>query len=183
MMSSRLSPSESRSRSSAPANTVQVELMRTALVGLHGHAGPARAGPCSSRRRCSPGSARSPRRSGRSSGSSRRCRSGRPGSPWCPGRRCRARCAVPGYITCAPRPWHRISRADVLLRERQPRAAVAGAHHVGLLHLGVQDALDRRLDLRRAARRSRAAPMKRALERGEQVASDRVAVDAGSRPR
>ena len=32
MMSSRLSPSASRSRSSAPANTVQVELMRIVLV-------------------------------------------------------------------------------------------------------------------------------------------------------
>src|SRR6185369_15891052 len=36
MMSSRLSPRLSRSRSSAPANTVQVELMRTAFVHFIG---------------------------------------------------------------------------------------------------------------------------------------------------
>ena len=33
----------------------------------------------------------------------------RPGSPWCPGRRCRAPCACPGTSSVAPRPWHRIS--------------------------------------------------------------------------
>ena len=67
--------------------------------------------------------------------------------------------------------------ADVLLRERQPRPAVAGADDVGLLHVGVEDALDRRLDLAPAARGVGQLD-ERALERREQVPLDRVAVDA-----
>ena len=68
-------------------------------------------------------------------------------------------------------------RADVLLRERQARAAVAGADDVGLLHRRVEDALDRRLDLVPAARGVGQLD-ERALERRQQMPLDRVAVDA-----
>ena len=123
-----LAESTSRSRSSAPANTVHVELMlhRTALRLLE-PAARARAGRGSSRPRCSRDSARNRRRSGRSSGTRSRSRGRPPGSPSCPGRRCRAPCACSGKSSWAPRPWQRISERMLFLGEGEGGAAVAGA--------------------------------------------------------
>ena len=50
----------------------------------------------------------------------------RPGSPWCPGRRCRAPCACREHRVRAEAVAEDLG-ADLLLRERQARAAVAGA--------------------------------------------------------
>jgi hypothetical protein len=68
-------------------------------------------------------------------------------------------------------------RAHVFLRERQAGAAVPGAHHIGLLHRGVQDALDRRLDRHAPALRLRQLD-EGSLQRRQQVAPDRVGIDA-----
>ena len=85
--------------------------------------------------------------------------------------------AVPGIHHVRAEAVAQDLAADVLLGERQPRAAVAGADDVGLFHLGVEDALDRRLDLR-PARRGFGQRDEAALERGQQMAPDRIAVDA-----
>ena len=67
--------------------------------------------------------------------------------------------------------------ADVLLRERQPRAAVAGADDVGLLELGREHAVDRRAD-RGGRGGGLGQRLERAIERAAQVGTHRVAVDA-----
>ncbi len=108
---------------------------------LAGPSGRARAGRGSSRRRCSRGSGRSRPRSGRSSGTRSRCPGRRPGWPWCPGRRCRARCAVLREQGVGAEAVAEDLGADLLLRKGQRGAAVAGADAGDLLE---------RLDQRRA---------------------------------
>ena len=118
-MSSRFSPSDSRSRSSAPANTVQVELMRTGALRLHRQRAQlvqaqvhlvgdvAQVAPAA-------GGAAVVHLEGGDDAARRR-----PGWPWCPGRRCRARCACRGTARARRRPWQRISERIGVLGEGQ----------------------------------------------------------------
>ena len=123
-MSSRFSPSASRSRSSAPANTVQVELIFTRLGRLHRqrpqlvHAEVHLVGDVAEVAAATGGAAVVHLEAGDDA----RCR--RPGWPSCPGRRCRARCACRG-TSRARRGRGRGSRCGSVPWEGQALAAVA----------------------------------------------------------
>ena len=181
-MSSRFSPSDSRSRSSAPgehgAGRVDAHRpgrlagQRTELVQAEVHL----VGDVAEVAPASGGAAvvHLERR--------RRCRARRPGSPSCPGRRCRARCACPG-TSRARRGRGTGSRSGSAPSGNGSRcAAVAGADRRGLLHVAVEDPRSRRARVARDPRVSGSA-LEGPVERLHQRAARSNSRAVGSRPR